>query len=113
GSSGQFSVNGLRSRANNFTIDGSDNNDEEVGVRRQGFTTLVPQSIESVEEFQISTLLAEPQFGRNMAAQVNVVSRSGGRGFHGTVYGYLTDKRLKARDPFDFTGGPASFTLRS
>lgn len=113
GSSGQFSVNGLRSRANNFTIDGSDNNDEEVGVRRQGFTSLVPQSIESVQEFQISTLLAEPQFGRNMAAQVNVVSRSGGNGFHGTIYGFITDKRLKARDPFDFTGGPASFTLRS
>ena len=26
GSAGQFSVNGLRSRANNFTVDGSDNN---------------------------------------------------------------------------------------
>lgn len=113
GSSGQFSVNGLRSRANNFTIDGSDNNDEEVGVRRQGFTSLVPQSIESVQEFQISTLLAEPQFGRNMAAQVNVVSRSGGNGFHGTVYGFITDKRLKARDPFDFEGGPASSILTS
>jgi hypothetical protein len=36
GSAGQFSVNGLRSRANNFTVDGSDNNDEDIGVRRQG-----------------------------------------------------------------------------
>ena len=111
GTSGQFSVNGLRSRANNFTIDGSDNNDEEVGVRRQGFTSLVPQSIESVQEFQISTLLPEPQYGRNLSAQVNAVSRSGGAGYHGTVYGFFTDKRLKARDPFDFTGGPASRTL--
>jgi hypothetical protein len=111
GTSGQFSVNGLRSRSNNFTIDGSDNNDEEIGVRRQGFTSLVPQSIESVQEFQISTVLPEPQYGRNLGAQVNAVSRSGGGGYHGTVYGFLTDKRLKARDPFDLAGGPASTTL--
>ncbi len=111
GTSGQFSVNGLRSRSNNFTIDGSDNNDEEVGVRRQGFTSLVPQSIESVQEFQITTLLPESQFGRSMGAQVNVVSRSGGINVHGTLYGFVTDKRLKAKDPFDLTHGPADFTI--
>ena len=46
GSAGQFAVNGLRSRANNFTVDGSDNNDEDIGVRRQGFVALIPQPIE-------------------------------------------------------------------
>src|SRR5215831_10824619 len=111
GTTGQFSVNGLRSRSNNFTIDGSDNNDEEVGVRRQGFTSLVPQSIESVQEFQISTLLPEPQYGRNMGAQVNAVSRSGGNGYHGTLYGFFTDKDLRARDPFDSDAGPSILTL--
>ena len=111
GTTGQFSVNGLRSRSNNFTIDGSDNNDEEVGVRRQGFTSLVPQSIESVQEFQISTLLPEPQFGRNMGAQVNAVSRSGGSGYHGTLYGFFTDSALRARDAFDSDAGPSSLTL--
>ena len=55
GSIGQFSVNGLRSRSNNFTVDGSDNNDEDIGVRRQGFVALAPQSTESIEEFQIIT----------------------------------------------------------
>jgi hypothetical protein len=113
GTTGQFSVNGLRSRSNNFTIDGSDNNDEDVGVRRQGFTSLVPQSIESVQEFQITTLLPEPQFGRNLSAQVNAVSRSGSIAYHGTLYGFFTDKRLRARDAFDFTGGPDRLTLRA
>ena len=111
GTTGQFSVNGLRSRSNNFTIDGSDNNDEEVGVRRQGFTSLVPQSIESLQEFQISTLLPEPQYGRNMGAQVNAVSRSGGSGYHGTLYGFLTAKALRARDAFDSDAGPSSVRL--
>lgn len=111
GTTGQFAVNGIRSRANNFTLDGSDNNDEDIGVRRQGFTSLVPQSIESMQAVQITTLLPEPQLGRNMGAQINGVSKSGGREFHGTLYGFFTDRRLKARDTFDQTGGPANFPL--
>lgn len=113
GTSGQFSVNGLRSRSNNFTIDGSDNNDEDVGVRRQGFTSLVPQSIESVQEFQISTLLPEPQYGRNLAAQVNAVSRSGTSGYHGTIYGFVTDSRWNARDPFEYKASGSRSTVVS
>src|SRR5262245_7474443 len=111
GTSGQFVVNGIRSRANNFTIDGSDNNDEDIGVRRQGFTSLVPQSLESMQAFQIITLLPEPQLGRNMGAQVNGVSRAGGAKYHGTLYGFLTDRRLMARDAFDLTGGPATYPI--
>lgn len=111
GTSGQFAVNGLRSRANNFTVDGSDNNDGDVGVRRQGFTALVAQPIESLEEFQLATLLAEPQYGRNLGAQVNAVSRAGGQQWHGTVFGFFTNDKLSSRNFFDLTGGPASFTI--
>jgi hypothetical protein len=88
GTSGQFSANGLRSRANNFTIDGSDNNDDDIGVRRQGFTSLLPQSIESIREFRLTTLLPEPQFGRNLGAQIDAVSRSGRTNFYGMAYGF-------------------------
>lgn len=112
GTSGQFSVNGLRSRTNNFTVDGADDNQEDVGVRRQGFVSLIPQPIESVQEFQIITALADARFGRNLGAQVNAVSQYGGREFHGTLYGFLTDRRLNARDAFDSTGGPPLLELR-
>jgi hypothetical protein len=106
GTSGQFSVNGMRGRSNNFTVDGSDNNDPDVGVRRQGFVALVPQSIESVQEFQLSTLLWDAEAGRNVGSQVNAVSKSGGSsGYHGIVYGFFTDSALNARNAFDFTGG--------
>jgi hypothetical protein len=105
GTSGQFAVNGLRSRANNFTVDGSDNNDEDIGVRRQGFTALVPQAVESVQNFNIFTALPTSQYGRNLGAQVNAVSRGGTQQFHGSLYGFYTDRRLKARDAFDQTGG--------
>jgi hypothetical protein len=113
GSSGQFAVNGLRSRANNFTVDGSDNNDEDIGVRRQGFTALVPQSVESLQEFYIATLLPSSQFGRNLGAQVNAISGGGGQQYHGTIYGFFTNRRLKARDSFDLTGGMSDILRRT
>jgi len=111
GSAGQFSVNGLRSRANNFTVDGSDNNDEDIGVRRQGFVALIPQPIESIKEYQAITLLAPAQFGRNIGAQVNAVSKSGGNETHGTIYGFLNASQLNARNFFDTTFGSATTPL--
>jgi hypothetical protein len=101
GTSGQFSANGLRSRANNFTVDGSDNNDEDIGVRRQGFLALIPQTVESVREYQAITLLAPAQFGRNPGAQVNAVSKSGGNQTHGSLYGFFNSSQLNARNFFD------------
>lgn len=112
GSAGQFAVNGLRSRANNFMIDGSDNNDEDIGVRRQGFLSLVPQPVESIKEFQVITLLAPAQFGRNIGAQVNAISKSGGNQTHGTFFGFLNSSQLNAQNPFDTNNGNASFALR-
>jgi hypothetical protein len=113
GTSGQFSVNGLRSRANNFTVDGSDNNDEDIGVRRQGFFALVPQPIESVDEFTIITALAPAQFGRNLGAQVNALSKSGANDFRGTIFGFFNSSKLNARNSFDNASGNISTVLRA
>jgi hypothetical protein len=110
GTAGQFSVNGMRARSNNFNIDGSDNNDPDVGVRRQGFVALVPQPIESVQEFQMSTLLWSAEFGRNMGSQVNAVSKAGGNSVHGQAYGFFTDSSLNARNAFNSSGREDPFT---
>lgn len=100
---GDFAVNGMRARANNFTVDGSDNNDPDVGGRRQGFVALVPQPLESIKGFSISTLLWNAELGRNFGAQVNSVSKYGERGYHGQAYVFLTDESLNARNFFDYT----------
>ncbi len=113
GSAGQFAVNGLRSRGNNFTVDGSDNNDEDIGVRRQGFLALVPQPLESIQEYQVITALAPAQFGRNLGAQVNAVSKSGGNATHGAIYTFFNSSQLNARNFFDGENGDAGSPLRS
>jgi hypothetical protein len=107
GTAGEFSVNGMRARSNNFTVDGSDNNDPDVGVRRQGFVARVPQSIESINEFEISTALWDTELGRNFGSQVNAVSRDGGNHYHGQAYGFLTASKLSARNFFDYTDAPS------
>lgn len=107
GTAGQFAVNGQRARSNNFTVDGSDNNDEDVGVRRQGFTSLVPQSIESVKEIQIVTSLWDAEAGRSSGSQVNAVSRSGTNKVHGTVYDFFNHNALNARNFFDYRSDKA------
>lgn len=103
GTPGQFSVNGQRARSNNFTVDGSDNNDEDVGVRRQGFVALVPQSIESVKEVQIVTNLWDAEQGRSMGSQVNAVSKSGTNQIHGAAYDFFNHSGLNARNFFDYS----------
>ncbi|HMV48811.1 MAG TPA: carboxypeptidase regulatory-like domain-containing protein, partial [Blastocatellia bacterium] len=103
GTPGQFSVNGQRARSNNFTVDGSDNNDEDVGVRRQGFVALVPQSIESVKEIQIVTHLWDAEQGRSIGSQVNAVSKSGTNQIHGTAYDFFNHSALNARNFFDYS----------
>ena len=100
---GSLQSTDFRSRANNFTVDGSDNNDEDIGVRRQGFFSLIPQPIESIQEYQVITLLAPAQFGRNIGAQVNALSKSGTSETHGTIYGFFNSSQLNSRNFFDTT----------
>jgi hypothetical protein len=114
GTPGQFSVNGMRARSNNYTVDGSDNNDEDIGVRRQGFTSLTPQSIESVREIQIVSNLWDAEQGRSIGSQVNAVSRSGTNQFHGTLYNFFNHDSLNARNFFDLKSDKsASYALEA
>ncbi|MDD5542502.1 MAG: carboxypeptidase regulatory-like domain-containing protein [Acidobacteriia bacterium] len=73
-----FVVNGGRSRSNNFTIDGANNNDESLSTPRQN---LPP---EAIQEFQLVTNNFSAEYGRNSGSYVNVITRSGTNGLHGT-----------------------------
>ena len=98
---GAFSLNGARSRENNFTIDGSDYNDEEFGVRRQGFVTPFPQNIESISSYRVATANSDARHGRALGADINVLSAEGGAQFHFTAYGIASPSALRARDYFE------------
>jgi outer membrane receptor protein involved in Fe transport len=72
-----FAVNGNRTRSNNFTIDGANNNDQSLSIPRQNLPS------EDLQEFQIITNTPEAEFGRNAGSYVNQITRSGTNDFHG------------------------------
>jgi hypothetical protein len=72
-----FVVNGGRTRSNNFTIDGANNNDQSLMIARQN---LPP---EALGQFAIITNQFSAEFGRNAGAQVSQFTKSGTNEFHG------------------------------
>ncbi|HSR51274.1 MAG TPA: TonB-dependent receptor [Acidobacteriota bacterium] len=91
-----FITNGQRHRANNFLMDGTDNN--YVGIA--GVPTVTPQ-VDMIEEFRVHTNQFSAEFGRNAGAIVNVLTKSGTNQFHGTVYEFHRNDALDAREFFD------------
>src|SRR5205085_11639162 len=66
-----LSVNGNRARSNNFTLDGTDNNDLTIGG-----PNFVVDNQDAVQELQIVTNNYSAQYGRNQAALLNIVTKS-------------------------------------
>lgn len=93
-----ISINGNRTSAINWSVDGSRNVDTGSNV-----TLFNYPSVDAIEEFKILTNSYDAQFGRNGGGVVNIVTRSGGKNFHGGVYEFLRNDRLQARDPFQTT----------
>ncbi|MBB5326755.1 TonB-dependent receptor [Tunturiibacter gelidoferens] len=86
---GQFSVNGQRSDANYFTVDGvSANFGVQVGALSQSLGGAIPAftsqggtngfvSVDDMQEFRIETSSYEAEFGRTPGAQISIVTKSG------------------------------------
>jgi outer membrane receptor protein involved in Fe transport len=89
-----LSVNGQRARSNNFTIDGTDNNDLSIGG-----PNLFVSNQDQVQEFQIITNNYSAQYGRNQGAVINIVTKGGTNEIHGSVFEFHRDsKNLDALD---------------
>lgn len=110
GSFGLFTANGNRGRANNYLLDGTDINDgyrnlpaiNEAGVFGTPATIL---PVESISELAVLTNFA-PEYGRNSGAIVNIVTKSGTNQLHGSIFEYIRNNVLDARNFFNTTPDP-------
>jgi hypothetical protein len=93
-----FGINGSSGRNVNVTVNGIDNKDNTVGGPVMQFP------LESIQEFVISTQRFSAANGRSEGAAVNVVTKSGGNDFHGSLFFFERDKRLNANDFFSEQG---------
>jgi outer membrane receptor protein involved in Fe transport len=89
-----YSSNGQRSSSNNFMVDGIDNNNYQGGSVSQ-----LP-SVDSIQEFQVQTNNYAAEYGRNSGSVVNLVTKSGTNQFHGSLYEFLRNNVLDARNFF-------------
>src|SRR5271169_1585086 len=78
-------VNGARSDQTNITLDGLDDNDQLKGYAFEG---AMRATLESLQEFRVTTSNYDAASGRSSGAQVNLVTKSGTNSFHGSLYEY-------------------------
>jgi len=90
-------VNGARSDQSNITLDGVDVNDQ---VKGSAFTSVLPVTLDSVQEFRVTTTNANADQGRSSGAQVSLITKSGTNNFHGSLYEYHRNTATSANDFF-------------
>jgi hypothetical protein len=93
----QGSVSGARSDQGNVTLDGVDNNDQINGY---AFNGVLRSTLDSTEEFRVTTSNAAADAGRSSGAQVTLVTKSGTNKFHGSLYEYNRPSNMVANDWF-------------
>lgn len=115
---GQFSVNGQRTGANYFTVDGVSANFglpfatspyEGSGGGTPSYSasggSSALASVDAVQEFSVQTSTYAPEYGRQPGAQVAIVTRSGSNALHGSAFDYLRNDKLDANSWFgNFNG---------
>ena len=100
-----FSVNGTRPRANNFLIDGQDDNDNSING--QAFQ---PTNLEAISEVTILTNSYGAEFGRGGGSVTNVIYKGGTNDFHGSAWELATNSALATAKKEDLFAGCATNT---
>ncbi len=96
---GQQSVNGGRTGSNAFMVNGAN---AEEGVHNGA--AMIP-NLDSIAQFRIITNNFDAEYGNYSGGQVNVVTKSGTNQYHGTVFDFLRNTDLDARNYYAPTRG--------
>jgi hypothetical protein len=96
---GQQSVNGGRTGSNAFMVNGAN---AEEGVHNGA--AMIP-NLDSIAQFRIITNNFDAEYGNYSGGQVNVVTKSGTNQYHGTVFDFLRNTDLDARNYYSPTRG--------
>jgi hypothetical protein len=80
-SMGMISVNGMSPQAINVSVDGVTEMDEGGN-----YTAFVTPNMDSIAEMRVLTNGYQAEYGRQSGGSINVITKSGGRDFHGSGY---------------------------
>ena len=96
-----FSVGGQRDNTSVVLVDGM----EVSGQELNNYPLAIPP-LDSLGEFRVQTANYPAEFGGNSGAVINVVSKRGSNDFHATLFEFLRNDALDARNPFSATVDP-------
>jgi len=91
-----LAINGMRQSQNNWTVDGADNVDRGSNITIQQYP-----SIDAIEEIKIVRSAYSSEFGRAGGGQISVITKSGTRDLHGSVYEFWRNDKLNANNFFN------------
>jgi hypothetical protein len=94
-----ISINGQDIRSNVYLLDGTLQNDFTNGPGGSAASTAL--GTESIREFRVEVNSYSAEFGRNYGGQINAISKSGSNVFHGSLYEFLRNDNMDARNFFD------------
>jgi hypothetical protein len=92
----QFAINGQRGVEAVFAMDGADTSDPEMGG-----ATFSNFNVDAIQEIQSTSGWMPAEIGRGASGFTNITTRSGSSGFHGSVFEFLRNSALDARNYFD------------
>ncbi len=94
-----MTINGQDIRSNVYLLDGTLLNDFTNGPAGSAASTAL--GAEMIREFRVESNSYSAEFGRNYGGQINAISKSGANRFHGTLFEFLRNDNLDARNFFD------------
>jgi hypothetical protein len=107
GTGKRFTVGGQRPVSNTFLLDGTIINDQGNGT--PGGASGTNLGVDTIREFKIYTSSYSAEYGHTMGSVVTAVTRSGTNDLHGTVFEYIRNSALDARNYFDVGSSPPPF----
>jgi hypothetical protein len=91
----QAAINGNRPNYNSLSVDGGFNLDS--GSNNSQVNNV---GVDFIEEVKIQTSNFSAEYGRNAGAAINIVTRGGGNSYHGSVFEFIRNDKLDARNFF-------------
>jgi hypothetical protein len=95
----QLTISGARPQQNNYRLDGISLNDYANGA--PGSVLGGSLGVDAIQEFSVLTSNYSAEYGKTSGGVINAITRSGTGAFHGSVYEFLRNSALDARNFFD------------
>lgn len=89
-----------------FLLDGQDNNNQQIATSHSDQKEIIKPSVDALAEFKVVTNSYSAEYGRSSSGVVSVALKSGSNEIHGSLFEFLRNEALDAKNFFATTKSP-------